>query len=115
MSLPELAVPVASAATLGVALRYGSDAVLRLVAGITAIVAKDDKQTRAQRALEVLRALRRDGQAPPLEAGPPTDALGSEPQQRCQRSSCEEIWWSPLCRPVRRLLGRREDPPLSSS
>jgi hypothetical protein len=65
MALPELVVPVASAATLGIVLRYGSDAVLRLVAGITAIAAKDDRQTRAQRALEVLRALRGDSQPPP--------------------------------------------------
>jgi hypothetical protein len=67
MSVPELVVPVASAAALGVVLRYGSDAVLRLVAGITAIAARDER-TRAQRALEVLRTLRRDGQ-PPSEDG----------------------------------------------
>jgi hypothetical protein len=54
MPLSELVIPVASVATLGVALRYGSDAVLRLVAGMTAIAAKDDKQTRAQRALASL-------------------------------------------------------------
>jgi hypothetical protein len=65
MSLLELAVPVATATTLGVVLRYGSDAVLRLVAGITAIAANDEKRTRAQRALDVLQALRRDGQPPP--------------------------------------------------
>jgi hypothetical protein len=71
MSLPELVVPAASVATVGVILRYGSDAVLRLVAGITAIVAKDERP-RAQRALEVLRLVRRDSHAPPPEA-PPTD------------------------------------------
>ena len=36
--------PYAGAAvTAGVALRYGSDSLLRLVAGITAIVAKDER------------------------------------------------------------------------
>ena len=69
MSLPELVVPAASVATIGVTLRYGSDAVLRLVAGLTAIVAKDDTQTRAQRALAVLQALRRDRQPPPPDDG----------------------------------------------
>jgi len=113
MSLPEPAVPVAPAATLGVALRYGSDAMLRLVAGITAFVGKDDKQTRAQRVLEVLRALRRDGQPSPPEAGPPTDARAARSRGRgAHAPSCEEI---PIHRPVRRLLGHREDPPLSSS
>jgi hypothetical protein len=71
MSLPELVVPAASVATIGVVVRYGSDAVLRLVAGITAIVAKDEKRTRAQRALDVLRALGHDSLPPPPEAGPP--------------------------------------------
>jgi hypothetical protein len=48
------------------AVRYGSDAVLRLVAGITAIVAHDEKQSRAQRALEVLKTIcRRRGDRPP--------------------------------------------------
>jgi hypothetical protein len=69
MSLPELAVPVASVATLGVTLRYGSDAVLRLVAGITAIAAKDNR-TRAERALDVLRLLRRGSQPPPEDGSP---------------------------------------------
>lgn len=58
MSLPELVIPAASVATIGVTLRYGSDAVVRLAAGITAITSKD--QTRAERALKVLRALHRD-------------------------------------------------------
>lgn len=56
MSLPELVAPAASAATIGVTLRYGSDAVVRLAAGITAITSRD--QARAERALKVLRALR---------------------------------------------------------
>ena len=51
------------ALTLGVILRYGSDAVLRLVAGFTAIIARD-KRPRAERALDVLRALRQDRQPP---------------------------------------------------
>jgi hypothetical protein len=44
------------AALAFVILRYGPCAVLRLLAGIAAIVTKDDK--RAQRCLEVLRLLR---------------------------------------------------------
>jgi hypothetical protein len=44
-------------ATIAVIFRYGSDAVLRLLAGITAILARD-KRSRARRALDVLRALR---------------------------------------------------------
>ena len=64
MSLPELVVPAASVATIGVTLRYGSDAALRLIAGITAILAKDSDQTRAERALRVLRALRADRDEP---------------------------------------------------
>lgn len=55
------------ALTAGVLLRYGPDALLRLVAGVTAIVAKDDR-SRAQRALDVLKLLRR-GEQPP---GPET-------------------------------------------
>jgi hypothetical protein len=39
------------------AIRYGSDAVLRLVAGITAIAAHDEEQSRAQRALDVLNTV----------------------------------------------------------
>lgn len=68
MSLPELVVPAVSvAATIGVTLRYGSDAVVRLAAGITAITAKD--RDRAERALKVLRALRGD-RGQPDDDGP---------------------------------------------
>jgi hypothetical protein len=56
---------VGVAIAAGIVLRYGSDALLRLVAGITAIVAKDGKRSRAERALDVLRALRRDDPMPP--------------------------------------------------
>ncbi len=73
MDLAPLAEHVAAggsvALTVGVVLRYGPDAVLRLVAGFTAFVAKD-KRTRAQRALDVLRLLRRGDQSPP-EGGSP--------------------------------------------
>lgn len=59
MSLPELVVPAASVTVaIGVTLRCGSDAVVRLAAGITAIMAKDP--ARADRAIKVLRALRGD-------------------------------------------------------
>jgi hypothetical protein len=43
---------------IGVVLRYGPDAVLRLVAGLTAMFARNE--TRAGRALEVLTAVRQD-------------------------------------------------------
>ena len=62
MSLPELVVPVASVATFGVALRYGSDAVVRMAAGLTAIITQD--KARADRALKVLRALRSNRDTP---------------------------------------------------
>ena len=68
MSVPELVIPAASVATIGVTLRYGSDAVVRLAAGITALTSKD--QTRADRALKVLRALRGDHDEPD-DTGPP--------------------------------------------
>lgn len=52
------------AVTIILGIRFASDAVLRLVAGITAIVARD-KRPRAERALEVLKTLRRDGRSGP--------------------------------------------------
>jgi len=58
---------IGAATTVGVVLRCGSDALLRLIAGITAITARD-KRTRAQRALDVLR---RNHQPPPPGAGSP--------------------------------------------
>jgi hypothetical protein len=61
---PDMVVPVASVASIGVILRYGPEALLRLAAGLVAIVTKD-KRSRADRALDVLRALRRDGRPPP--------------------------------------------------
>jgi hypothetical protein len=57
-------IPAASAAaTLCVTLRYGADVVLCLVAGFTAILGKDEK-SRASRALDVLRTIRRDDRPP---------------------------------------------------
>lgn len=50
-----------------VVLRYGPDAVVRLLAGIFAVVSRDDD--RGKRCLEVLRVLRgrdRDNQPPSL-------------------------------------------------
>jgi hypothetical protein len=44
---------------VAVILRYGLDAVLRLIAGVIAITARDERP-RAERALDVLNALRRD-------------------------------------------------------
>lgn len=45
--------------SLGLGLRYGSGAILRLVAGLVAILAAD-KRSRADRALKVLRTLSTD-------------------------------------------------------
>jgi len=69
-------------AATGVALRYGSDAALRLAAGITAICARDN-QPRAQRALIVIRLLRRDGQQAQTDHPPPDhrDAPQADPPQ----------------------------------
>lgn len=69
MALPEYVAPVLSIASpvalMFVILRFGPDAVLRLLAGIVAVMT-DDKE-RGGRCLEVLRALRgrdRDNQPP---------------------------------------------------
>jgi len=76
MSLPELVVPAVSALTLFPVVRRvirredrDHDRLLRLFAGIAAIVCKD-KRPRAKRAMDVLRELRRDRQPPPPGAGP---------------------------------------------
>lgn len=60
----ELVVPVASTATVIIIIRCGADTFLSLVAGITAIVAKDTSKSRAARALAVLKALRGTEQPP---------------------------------------------------
>jgi len=52
-----------SATAVSVSCRYGSEAFLRLLAGITAIVARDER-SRAERALDVLITLRRDVHLP---------------------------------------------------
>ncbi len=63
MALSDLAAPTLTVtgwvAGTAVVLRYGPEAVLRLIAGVAAIAARD-KRSRAERALDVLRALRRD-------------------------------------------------------
>lgn len=68
MGLVSLAWHAGAAAGLVVAVlaavRYGSDSILRLVAGLTAIIARSDRP-RAERALDVLNALRRDRQLSP--------------------------------------------------
>lgn len=64
--LAEHVAPAAGAVTVAtVILKRGPDAVLRLVAGLTAIAAKDDNSSRAERALAVLRTLRKDDPPPP--------------------------------------------------
>lgn len=69
MSLPVLFLPgmplVAALIALCVALRYGSDPLLRFVAGIVALIAGEERSARAR---EVLRLTRRE--APGLEPGP---------------------------------------------
>lgn len=67
MNLSELAAhtaTVTAAAAVGAVLRYCSDGLLRFIAGITAILARDTRP-RSERALDVLRALGRGRQTPP--------------------------------------------------
>lgn len=76
MSLPEYVEPVVAAggpvALVVVALRFGPDAFLRLLAGTVAVLG-DEK--RGQRCLEVLRILRgRDQCAPSLPSDSPPEA-----------------------------------------
>jgi len=66
MPFPGLVVPVVSTATIG-ALRYGSDAIVRVAAGLTAIMSSG--RIKAERALRVLRALRGERHQPD-DSGP---------------------------------------------
>lgn len=77
MSLPEYITPVLEAggpvALLFVALRFGPDAVVRLLAGSVAVLTGDEK--RGERCLKVLRILRSkdeedDDPPPSLPAAP---------------------------------------------
>lgn len=78
MALPEYIMPVLEAggpvALLFIALRFGPDAFLRLLAGTVAVISKDDK--RGERCLKVLRALRGVDDPPgsPTEPAPSTAA-----------------------------------------
>lgn len=68
MSLPEYVTPVLAAggpvALLLVALRFGPDALVRLLAGTVAVLTRDKE--RGERCLKVLRILRnRDDDDPP--------------------------------------------------
>jgi hypothetical protein len=67
MALPEYLVPILAAggpiASVIVILRFGPDAVLRLLAGAVAVFTSDEK--RGQRCLEVLRILRNKTSSPP--------------------------------------------------
>jgi hypothetical protein len=58
LALPALTV-TGSIAGVAVVLRYGLDAILRFIVGVIAILARDER-SRAERALDVLNALRRD-------------------------------------------------------
>jgi len=71
---PDVLVPIASIPGIGIVLRCGPDAVLRLVAGITAIAARDDKKSRAERAMDVLQTLKRDSPAPVPKASSSSDS-----------------------------------------
>jgi hypothetical protein len=63
MPLSELAGPLVTVggpvAVVAMVLRFGPDAVLRLLAGTVAVLTRDEK--RGERCLDVLRVLRRDG------------------------------------------------------
>jgi hypothetical protein len=67
MALPEYVAPIVAAggplALVVVVLRFGPDAVLRLLAGAVAVLTKDEK--RGARSLEVLRLLRGKDDPPP--------------------------------------------------
>ena len=70
MSLPDYVAPVVAAsglpAALFIAIRFGSDAVLRLLAGAVAVLCHDEK--RGERCLEVLRILRKKDDPPPADS-----------------------------------------------
>lgn len=77
MALPEYVGPVLAAggpvALVAVVLRFGPDAVLRLLAGTVAVLG-DEK--RGERCLEVLRILRgRDPSTPPAPSDPVREQL----------------------------------------
>jgi hypothetical protein len=58
------AAPVGLAVTFAIVIRHILDAILRLIAGLVAILA-DDERPRADRALDVLRLLRHNRGLPP--------------------------------------------------
>jgi hypothetical protein len=66
MALPEYVAPVLSAggpvALVLVVLRFGPDAVLRLLAGVVAVLTRDEQ--RGKRCIEVLRLLRKKDDPP---------------------------------------------------
>jgi hypothetical protein len=72
MALPEYVAPILAAggptAFVVVVLRFGPDAVLRLLAGTIAVLTNDEK--RGERCLKVLRLLRGKDDPPP----PPLDS-----------------------------------------
>jgi len=76
MTLPEYIEPIVAAggpvALVAIILRFGPDAVVRLVAGVAAVLTKD--KDRGDRCLKVLRILRGkhddDDPPPPLPGGP---------------------------------------------
>jgi len=77
MSLPHYVAPVLTVvgtpALLFTIMRYGPDAVLRLLAGTVAVLTRDEQ--RGERCLEVLRILRRGPEQPPDGYGVPTGEL----------------------------------------
>lgn len=73
-----------SVAGIGATIHYGSKAIVRVVAGIAAIAAKDPKRSRAERALAVLRELRGDSQPPPTAGA--TSVLDATIQEISDRS-----------------------------
>jgi hypothetical protein len=71
MALPEFIAPVVAAggpvALVLVVLRFGPDAVVRLVAGVVAVLTQDEK--RGDRCVKVLHALRKPEDPPPPPSG----------------------------------------------
>lgn len=63
---------VGAAGIVGVTLRYGSDALLRLVAGIAGVMTKDDKRRKG--CIEILRILRPSQQPLPAVHSPESES-----------------------------------------
>ena len=90
MAVAEYVAPVVAVggpvALVGIVLRFGPDALLRLVAGLVAVLTSDEK--RGRRCLDVLRILRGRDHSPP---SPPNDSWRTDrPPMRPKGVEVEE-------------------------